>query len=163
MRTTKFMNTGSHMIDFIFPVVLLFVFAVSALVITLFAANIYEGVVKDSARNNSARTSLSYVSGKIHAADKKGAVAIGEFDGCNALIINDEINGEQYNTYIYYHDGQLKELFVRADADFAAVNGSEITEVSGFRIEEKANGIYRLMCTDKDGETASSIVGVRSR
>ncbi len=135
---------------------------VSALVITLFAANIYEGVVGDSPATP-ARTSLSYVSGKIHAADKKDAVAVGEFDGCNSVIITDEINGEQYNTYIYYHDGQLKELFVKAEADFAAANGSEITEVSDFRIEERANGIYRFMCTGKDGETASSIVGVRSR
>lgn len=159
----KFMNNRNHMIDFIFPVVLLFVFAISALVVTLFAANVYEGAVKDSARNDAARTSLSYVAEKIHSADKKDAVSMGKFDGCNAIVIADEINGEKYNTYIYYHDGQLKELFAKDGADFAASNGSEIIEVSDFSIEKKADGIYRFTCTDKDGEEASSVVGVRSR
>ncbi len=159
----KFMNKRNHMFDFIFPVILLFVFAISALVITLFSANVYEGAVRDSARNDSARTCLSYVSEKIHAADKKNMISIGEFDGCNALIITDEIDEKKYNTYIYYHDGQLRELFVKDGADFTAINGSEVIEVSDFSIEEKADGIYRFTCTDKDGEKASSVVGVRSR
>lgn len=159
----KFMNNRNHMIDFLFPVVLLFVFAISALVVTLFAANVYEGTVKDSARNDSARTSLSYVAEKIHSADKKDAVTIGEFDGCNAIVISDEINGEKYNTYIYYYDGQLKELFAKTGTDFSASNGSEIIEVSDFEIEKKADGIYRFTCTGKDGEEASTVVGVRSR
>ena len=81
------------MIDFIFPVVLLFVFAVSALVVTLFAANVYQSDVDNSTRNDTARTSLSYVTEKIHAGDRNGNVKLSTFDGFEAIAIQVEIDG----------------------------------------------------------------------
>lgn len=159
----KNMPEKKHMIDFIFPVVLLFIFAVSALVVTLFATKVYEGTVDNSFRNDSVRTSLSYITEKIHASDKGGNVEIGTFDGCDSLIIYDEINGEKYATYIYVKDGNLKELFAKADTDFSAENGTDILPVNDFRIEKKQDGLFRFSCTDNEGKSASSIVGIRSR
>lgn len=158
----KFTQKKTHMIDFIFPVVLLFVFAVSALVVTLFATNVYQGAVDNSTRNDTARTSLSYITEKIHAGDRDGNVELGTFDGCDAIVISDEINGEKYATYIYVHDGQLKELFVKENAGFSAENGTGILSVNDFTMEEKKDGVFSFSCTDDNGKTASSIVAVRS-
>ncbi|MDO4176123.1 MAG: DUF4860 domain-containing protein [Bacillota bacterium] len=158
----KFMQKKTHMIDFIFPVVLLFVFAVSALVVTLFATNVYQGAVDNSTRNDTARTSLSYITEKIHAGDKDGNVELGTFDGCDAVVISTEINGEEYATYIYVYDGQLKELSAKADAGFTAENGTKILEVNAFRMEEKSDGVLSFSCTDDKGKTATSVVGIRS-
>lgn len=162
----KLFQKKTHMIDFIFPVVLLFVFAVSALVVTLFAANVYQSDVDNSTRNDTARTSLSYVTEKIHAGDRSGNVKLSTFDGCEAIAIHDEIDGEKYITYIYYHDGRIKELFAKADTVdtvFSADNGTSILAVRNFTIEQKSNGLFRLSCTDDKGETATAIAGVRSR
>lgn len=159
----KFMKTKTHMIDFIFPVALLFIFAVSALVVTLFATNVYQGTVENSTRNDTARTSLAYITEKVHANDEKGGVKIGTFDGCDAVVMTDEIDGEKYTTYIYVHDGQLKELFAKSDAEFAAENGTSIMDVKSFEMEKKSDNLLRFSCTDDEGETAETIVGIRSR
>ncbi|MCQ2546289.1 MAG: DUF4860 domain-containing protein [Clostridia bacterium] len=158
----KFMQKRTHMIDFIFPVVLLFVFAVSALVVTLFATNVYQGAVDNSTRNDTARTSLSYITEKIHAGDNDGNVELGMFDGCDAVVISEEINGEEYATYIYVHDGQLKELFAKANAGFSAENGTRILDVNDFSMEQKRDGVFSFSCTDDKGKNATAVVGVRS-
>lgn len=158
----KFMQKKTHMIDFIFPVVLLFIFAVSALVVTLFATNVYQGAVDNSTRNDTARTSLSYITEKIHAGDRDGNVELGSFDGCDAVIISDEINGEKYATYIYVYDGQVKELYAKTNAGFKAENGTKILDVNEFSMEEINGDMLRFSCTDDKGKTATDLVGIRS-
>ena len=63
------MNIGkqrNHVIDFIFPISLFFVFAVSSLVVILLAANIYRSTTRESIDQDASRTVLSYISEKIH-------------------------------------------------------------------------------------------------
>ena len=68
------------MIDFLFPVALFFVFALSALTVILLAARIYQSTTESSSLNYTARTSLSYINEKIHQNDCDGAVYLDE--GC---------------------------------------------------------------------------------
>ena len=42
----RFRNRSGHIIDFLFPLVLFFVLAVSALTVILFAANVYREVTE---------------------------------------------------------------------------------------------------------------------
>ena len=152
-----------HMIDLIFPLVLLFVFAVSALVVTLFAANVYQQTVEDSSRSSTARTSLAYVTGKIHGGDTGGNIELTEFDGCRSIRITDTISGEKYETYIYFYKGEIKELFVKSPKGFTAESGTGILKVKDFSIEQKRDNLLLLTCTDDSNRTASSAVAIRSR
>ena len=65
----KFRTRQKHIIDFIFPVALFFVFALCALTVLLLSARIYQSTTDSSSRNYTARTGLSYVSEKIHQND----------------------------------------------------------------------------------------------
>ena len=76
----KLRNRHSHMIDFLFPVVLFFVFTLSALTVILLAAGIYQSTTEKSTLNDSARTSLSYITEKVHQNDVEDSVRIGSFD-----------------------------------------------------------------------------------
>ncbi len=156
-------------LDFIFALVLLFIFAVSSLIVTLFGAGIYEDTISNSSVNSTARTSLSYVSEKIHAGDLRGSVRIGKFDDCDSIIIASEISGEEYLTYIYAYDGQLKELFVKGDLNssktdntFTADNGTKIIDIKNFEIKQESNKLFRFTCTDADGTAASALVSIRT-
>ena len=156
------MNRKNHMIDFLFPVALLFVFAVSAIAVLLFATNIYENSVESSGRNNTARTSIAYVTEKVHQSDNGGRIKIGEIDGCDALIITQKISGKKYKTYIYAADGELRELFTASKFKASKDMGTGILKVSDFKLEKLKKGLIRITCTDGSGKTASAIVGVRS-
>ena len=73
----RFRTKRRHMIDFLFPVALFFVFALSALTVLLLAARIYQSTTENSSLNYTSRTGLSYISEKIHQNDLGGHVSIG--------------------------------------------------------------------------------------
>lgn len=149
---------NNHMIDFLFPVVLFFVFALCAMTVLLLAANVYRETTETSSLNYTARTSLSYISEKIHQNDEDGNVYVGEFKGNEAIVMEQDT----CVTYIYMYEGSLMELYARKNADVTASSGTKILDVDGFEIKETSKGLISISCTDADGQRAESAIAVRS-
>lgn len=82
----------NHVIDFIFPISLFFVFAVSSLVVILLAANIYQSTTRESIDQDASRTILSYISEKIHQGDFEGSVSIDTLEDKPCLLLEETIN-----------------------------------------------------------------------
>ena len=97
----RFRNRSGHIIDFLFPLVLFCVLAVSALTVILFAANVYREVTETSSLNLSAWTALTYLREKIHQNDQGEEIIIGTFDEQEALVLAQTVGGQRYCTYIY--------------------------------------------------------------
>lgn len=154
------MNKKRHSIDFLFPLALLFVFAVSAIVVLLFAADIYEETVSESSRNNSARTSIAYVTEKIHNSEA-GSVSIGKLDDCDAIIIEQTVDDEDYLTYIYAYNDSLRELLVKSDFTASRELGSRILDVSEFNIEKINDKLIKIVCSDSSGKQAQTLVSIK--
>jgi len=159
MRTNMHRN---HMIDLLFPIALFFVFAISAVTVILLAANIYEETATASSLNDTSRTSLAYVSERIHQNDGDSSITLGTFDNCESVIIKHSGDKNGYTTYIYVHNNELKELFARNDAEASAESGKSIMQVNEFSITALSENLFQFSCTNKDGNTISTIVGVRS-
>lgn len=158
----QFQTKRKHMIDFLFPVALFFVFALSALTVILIAARIYQSTTENSSLNYTSRTSLSYISEKVHQNDLNGAVTLGSFDGCDALIIKQSVGEDIYYTYIYADNNELKELFIKDGAFANATSGHKILDIQDFSIEQISDNLLKFSCTDRNNQTASSIIGIRS-
>lgn len=158
----QFQTKRKHMIDFLFPVALFFVFALSALTVILIAARIYQSTTENSSLNYTSRTSLSYISEKVHQNDLNGAVTLGSFDGCDALIIKQSVEEDIYYTYIYADNNELKELFIKDGAFANAASGHKILDIQDFSIEQISDNLLKFSCTDRTNQTASSIIGIRS-
>ena len=157
----KLRNRHSHMIDFLFPVVLFFVFTLSALTVILLAAGIYQSTTEKSTLNDSARTSLSYITEKVHQNDVEDSVRIGSFDNRESLIIKTVHEDQEYCTYIYVYQNELKELFLKNGASAKAADGKTILKVKNFSINELSDKLLQLQCTDMRGQHASIVVGIR--
>lgn len=152
-----------HMIDFLFPVALFFVFALSAVTVILLATRIYQSEAENSSLNYTSRTSLSYISEKIHQNDLTDSVSLGSFDGCDALVLRHETSDAVYYTYIYSYQNELKEIFIKDGAATNAAAGQTILKVQDFSMEQVADGLFSFQCTDESGQSASTLVSVRSR
>lgn len=156
-----------HMIDFLFPIALFFVFALSALTLVLFAARIYRSTTENSSLQYTSRTGLSYISEKIHQNDGNGTIALGSFDGCDALIMDQFYGEEVYHTYIYAYrhayGQELKELFIKDGVAASAADGRTILEIQDFSIEQLSENLFQFDCTDAKNQASSTIVGIRSR
>lgn len=150
-----------HMIDFLFPILLFFVFTVSALTVILLAAGIYQSTTEKSSINYSARTSLSYITEKLHQNDSADSVTLGTFDDCEAIIMKHSHEDTEYYTYIYSYDNQLKELFISSDSVATAEDGRTILEVKEFDISPISDNMVKIQCTDKQQQKASAVIGLR--
>lgn len=150
-----------HMIDFLFPTALFFVFALSALTVILIAARIYQSTTENSSLNYTSRTSLSYISEKVHQNDVDGGITLSSFDGCDALIIKQSVGEDTYYTYIYADDKELKELFIKEDVNADVSSGCKILDIEDFSLEQISDNLLKISCTDQNGQTASAIIGVR--
>jgi hypothetical protein len=154
-----------HTIDFIFPISLFFVFASSALVVLLLAANIYQNTTETTQSHFETETALAYITEKIHQSDADGAdsIYLDTFDGCQALVMEENYGDIRYKTYIYEDDGYLRELFAQDGIELNADTGTKIMEVSSFEMETVSDGLYRFTCTSQDGDEKSTLVNVHSR
>ncbi len=153
--------TKHRKIEFVFPVLIFFVFTLSALIVILFAAQIYQHTVADAAMNYNANTSVAYIREKIHQHDN-GQIGITTFDGINAIVMREDIAGETYATYIYAHNGALRELFIKNDSvsNFTADSGQKILTVRSFEAHAENDRLLSFSCEDEDGHKASAYVGV---
>lgn len=151
-----------HMIDFLFPVALFFVFALSAVTLILLAAGIYRTTTEHSSFQYSARTGLAYLSEKIRQCDENGGVSLGTLDGCDALILEQQYGDDVYRTYIYTWEESLRELFIKDGVEASAENGRTILEVRDFTVEQLTERLFRFQCTDSEERTSTAVIGVRS-
>lgn len=158
----QFYTRPKHMIDFLFPVALFFVFALSALTVILIAARIYQSATKTSSLNYTSRTSLSYINEKIHQNDLNGAITLGSFDGYDALIMKQSIGEDTYCTYIYADNKELKELFIKDGTVADASSGRKILDIQDFSMDQLSNRLLRFSCTDQNNQTSFMVIGIRS-
>lgn len=143
-----------HTVDLLFTLTLFCLFAASALILVRIGAAVYGNTADALTQNFGLRTSLSYVAEKVRQNDTAGGVRLGELEGRDALVLEQEENGVRLTTWIYYDDGALKELYVAEGTTPAASMGQRIAELRDFEIREK-DGLFTFTCTDEKGRSAS--------
>ena len=152
-----------HVIHMLFPISLLFVFAVSSFIVLMLAADLYASTTDRFLSNDESRTALSYLTEKIRQNDTGGGLAIADLDGRQCLSLSADYNGTVYVNYIYEYDGMLKELFIKEGIDVPLKNGSDIIEISSFTVDELDANMYRFTVVDSEGLKSSMIIAERSR
>lgn len=152
----------NHVIDSLFPVVLFFLFTISALVVILLAVRIYESTTDSSARSNISQAALIYVSEKVHQNDYGTEFSIAEIEGQSTLKMSHVKDKAGYTTYIYYYKDGLYELFIRDGITPSLSAGSFIAKVTDFAPEQISDKLLRLYFTDDKGNVSSTLVGTRS-
>lgn len=155
-------NEKKHVIDFLFPLAVFFVLAASAVTLVVLASGFYSRQVKASSDSYSGRTTLAYVTEKLHQNDENGAVSVGNFDGSDALVIRQSYGGKEYVTYLYAYDGYLRELFIQEGTEAKASDGRKILETKAFEAREESDGIFYLYCENEDGKKTDTFVSVKS-
>lgn len=97
----------------------------------LMGSRVYENITKRSDENFSGTTALSYIANKIRQGDREDAVDIIEVDGTPVLQLKQKVGDEMYHTWIYWKDGQIRELFTDENSGLGLEDGLEILECDG--------------------------------
>ena len=157
------LSKKSHVIDAVFILCLMFLFVLSALAVITIGANIYKKNVSAMSDNYSHRIASAYVTEKVRQADNQGRVYVKDLFDQHALVLQDEIDGVLYNTYIYSYDGYLMELYARADLkDIYPQSGQKILEITSFNVDYVSDSLLSVNLILKDGEDESMFIAKRS-
>ncbi len=159
------MNMGHrtrHMVDVLFVLGLFAVFALSALLLVTFGAKIYQNTVNKMDSNYNMRTAYSYITEKVRQSDCQDSISLGKIGNDSAFIITNEINQTYYETYIYHHDGQLKELLIKKGAEIDATAGQNILSIRSFEVEKINSSLYSFSVNDANNKLIQFYVDLKS-
>lgn len=156
-------NKRSHSVDTLFSVFLFGLFLVFLVILLIFCARAYEASVKGQETNSSLYTASTYVTAKFRRHDTGGSIRISDFGDSQALCMSDTIEDQEYITYIYLQDGNLKELFAQAQTEPFPEMGTVIASLKSFVIEEASDEevqdtYYRITMEDRNGAEASLLL-----
>lgn len=121
---------------------LLGIFAVSVLGVLLAGAGAYSRLTRRDDRAYNSRTGLQYVASKVRQAPAPGAVQVTDFGGVDALQIAEQVDGADYVTWVYCHDGWLMELFCAAGSDFVPEDGERLLKAQSLELEQRDGLLY---------------------
>ncbi len=162
------MNENNHnkreksIVDALFILVTFGVLMICALFIVLFGARVYKKTAHDMNLNFTSRTALAYVSEKMHQHDRHGCVDVMIDDGHPVLKLTQYINSDEYCTYLYSHEGYLKELTAKGDIGLIRNAGKNIIRLNDFTAARINSSLYRFNITDEEGNRTEFFVSLYS-
>lgn len=122
------------------------VFSLYMLLVLLTGASFYKDLVQQGEASYARRTKLQYLTTRVRQAE---TVKAGTFHGCNALILEETIQGERYITHIYCYDGWLRELYAVSEAKLPIQAGTAILEAESLSAKQEKG----LLTLTLDSET----------
>ena len=149
-------------VDIIFMITVFGVFMLSALFVVLFGAKIYKRTAHDMSVNFSSRTSLAYITEKLHQHDRRRGVTVMEDEDGPLLKLSQFINSDEYCTYLYDYNGTLKELTVRGDVAPVKSAGKDILKLNSFEATRISDSLYRFNIEDDEGNRTEFYVSLYS-
>lgn len=149
-----------HITDVVFILALFGVFAVTALLVVVLGADVYQGISEGMRANDSARSSVAYISQKVHQQDAAGAVALGRVGEADALILSQQVEGRAYATWIYAHQGGLYELTVPADEEPVPGQGQNVLALTALDLWLQ-DGCIQIQVVDEAGNRLACAVAPR--
>ena len=154
------LKSRSHQADSFFVMLLFFLFALTAFILVLIGVKQYKSNAMNY--NYEVRTVTSYLREKVRQNDSDAAISVETINGTKALCLKNTINDIVYNTFIYYYDGSLRELYVQDGSSYSLDSGQRIVEIGGLDMTETTDKMITVTITDTSGSTTDTYCSVNS-
>jgi len=73
--------------------------------------------------------------------------------GENAIVINEVYDDVIYETWIYFYDNSIYEIFTDEGVKFNLEGGMKVMEIESFVIEEIKDNLYKFTAINNDEST----------
>lgn len=150
-------HDSRHVVDNLFVLVLFAVFAICAVFIIAFGANIYKKTVNNLEEHFNLTTSVAYIREKVRQNDSSEAFSVDSFGDGNALLIDNEVNGINYRTYIYKDSGYIKELSVKEGSNVAPKAGQKLLPINDLVIKDLGDNRFSFKILDTNGNVRTFV------
>lgn len=147
-------SQSSHPVAGLFSLLLFGLFVLFLLLMLLFSAQIYQQTIKKTESETDLGTVSTYITTKFRQHDISGGIFTGSLNDLPALCFRDTLDGQDYITYLYLDNGELKELFTSDGSSAQANAGTVIATLSDFYAEKEQNGFYHIVLQSTLGDTS---------
>lgn len=137
------------------------IFAVCVLAVLLGGANVYRNLTERGTSGHDDRTAVQYLTTRVRQADAADSLRVESFDGLDALVASEEIDGEWYETRIYCHNGYIRELFAAAQSDLVPEDGNPVIPAAELSVE-KSGAQLQMEILSTDGSVQRLVLFLRS-
>lgn len=164
----NFAKRNKSIVDFLFILALFGAFAITALFVVLFGAQIYKSTVSNMNTNYEKRTAMSYITEKIRSHDYTGGADVADLhslrtDGDHSVLkLYQEIGDKRFVTYMFVADGYLKEFTADEQYDFDYNTGTNILAIKDFSVRKESDSLYHFHITDTNDENTEFFVALYS-
>lgn len=136
-RLNRYLNSlGYSLIEMTLVMGLMVLFSLATLTLVASGSGAYKGLLHDKTDNSELRVAVAYLSNKLKQSDVSGAVSLRlqPYGEGQALVLAEDIDGEGYETWIYFHDGVLREGLIRKGTGISDELCFDIASLSGFEL-----------------------------
>ena len=123
---------------------------------------VYKEVLTSMNSNSTLRTASAYIRQKLRQCSDRNALRVDTLDGCDAIVLQQYLGDDFYETYLYCYDGELRELMIRKGTSdsFAAGAGTAIASMDAMSLEEIEEQNILLASMTIDGTTQELAVRI---
>ena len=153
-----------HLTDVLFTLTLFAVFAAASLIVVFIGAEVYSATSRRADTSFEINTTLSFVTTKVRQHDSVGAVRLDEVEGTPALVLTQAIGDRYLETWIYHHDGILRELpILQGNVEALWLGaGAALVNVYYFSFTKPADGLIEMLARSEDGVYARALISLSS-
>ncbi len=163
MQQEEKQERSTWLVSLVSIVFILGIFAVASLFLVNIGVQVYRNIVIANNDNFELRTSLSYLATRVRQNDAENRLYLQNYeDGITALVLEEEIDGELYQTLIYHYDGYLREHFMEKGGYFEPSYGIETFEIAEFTMEARSDGMLCVTAVNRAGDTECLQLSLRS-
>ena len=155
------MGKKKHSVNIIFSILLLGIFALTAVFVAVMGVRVYTNSANKLQENFDTRTSLVYLSEKIRT--NPGGFSVSEVEGRDALVLREEIGGVGYESWIFVKDGRLCELMVVQGAKVLPATAQQIMDLKSLNAELKDGGVEISVETVAGNQSTTFVYGRAER
>lgn len=161
MRQSKSSRSMQGM-DLLFSLLLLFVFILCSVFTILIGSRVYENIRTNDNASFFSDTAVSYVANKVRQADRADYVNVRSIDGCSVLVLTSSSNGILRETWVYTHDGVLKELYSEKDSGLSVEDGLDIMECPPLSFTLNESNKQLTICLEAEPTDITARILLRS-
>lgn len=129
---------GRTQVEVLAVFVLLILLGISAFTLSMAGADSYKNLNSFRDKSSSVRIAMAYSEMKIHQYDTAGVLSVEPHPvtGKSALVIRETVEGKNYETWIYYSDGYLREALVLEGQTPTDEFGFEVAALDSYAVAE---------------------------
>lgn len=131
---SKTKSKGYSLIELVLVMALLIIFGLGTFTLVISGSGAYKNILDKKEVNSELRVAISYINMRIRQNDSVGAVRVEKspFGNDAAIVTEEVIESDTYETWIFWHEGKLRETLIKQGEPVTIDISFAIADVDGF-------------------------------